>query len=371
MSNTNTLLTRFQQLSEDEQQILLALAILFAPVSQTRLQQILRALNCVEPKVYKQIAKPLREKLVQQGLIEATQHGWRCVTGGISEVLMRIAAQEYPDIFARLAKFSLASREYVPSHLQLIDKVRRLRFFLYLGDDKQFEACFKGIENEFPRDVMSALELLFFSPFDKAWFDSLSGNIKAFVLSCYTKYGAFKLQDISYPLQLLQDSINVGDVNSEAILLSFAEYKIILGDLQDVENLIKEEVSVRGLTLKGSLCFIENRNDAALEFYFAAIQLFKKETRKRNVFLPGIHGYFFNLALLKTREPENLSYLKKQLALVAKSKEASEFTIIQERLLEAINVYQGLKRSLEYHFHLAAGLSAPYELLFHGLILYW
>ena len=325
MSNIETLLKRFQQLSEDEQQILLALAILFAPVGQTRLKEILSALNCVEPKVYRLIAKPLREKLVLQGFIEVTQHGWRCVVGGFSKVLIRIAMDEYPDLFARLAKFSLASREYLPSQLQLIDKVRRLRFFLYLGDDKQFEACFHDIENVFPKEAMSALVLLFFSPFDKTWFESLNSHIKAFVLSGYAEFGFLNLQDISFPLQVLQDSIQPEDASTNETLLSFAEYKILLGHSLEVANLIKQDYSIRGLTIKGSLCFLTNGNEAALEFYAGAVQQIKKQTRKRNVFLPGIHGYFYNLALLKTKEPEDLSYLKKQLALTVKSKEADHF----------------------------------------------
>ena len=176
MTNTDTLLQKFHKLSEGEQQILLALSILFAPVGQTRFQEILRALYCVEPKVYKLIAKPLREKLVSQGLIEATQYGWRLVTGGISEVLMRTAFLEYPELFTKLAKFSLADSDYVPSHLSLLHKVKRLRFFLYLEDSKKFESHFYAIEEEFPGQVLSALDLLFFSPFDKAWFDKINGS---------------------------------------------------------------------------------------------------------------------------------------------------------------------------------------------------
>ena len=216
MSNTETLLSRFDKLSEDEQQILLALAILFAPLGQTRLQEILRVLKCVEPKVYKQIAKPLREKLVRQGLIEVTQHGWRCVTGGISEVLMRIAFQQYPELFAKLAKFSLANREYVPKHLQLIDKVRRLRFFLYLGDDKHFEVSYQGVESEFPRESMSALVLLFFQP----WLMNFIGRMGVVVMNPQEE-GAFTRQILLHFQSRLMNLVRVtesqGDKFVEAL----------------------------------------------------------------------------------------------------------------------------------------------------------
>lgn len=371
MSQTDTLLKKFHQLSEGEQQILISLAILFYPTRQTRLQEILRALNCVKPKVYQQIAKPLREKLVKQGFIEDTQFGWRCTTGGISEVLMRIGVQQYPDLFAKLAKFSLASRDYVAKQYQLGDKVRRLRFFLYLDEDKQFEGCFREIEYEFPKEAMSALELLFFSPFDQRWFESLNDNIKAFVLSNYAEYGFLSLRDISFPLQELESSINSSDTRSNAALLTLANYKIALGQSQGIEKLIKQDYSVRGLMLRGSLCFLENRNDVALELYAAAVQQIKKQTRKRNIFLPGIHGLFFNLALLKTREPENLSYLKKQLAIIVKSKEEDYFKGIQIQLQHGVNVIQGLQRNMADNSLLLQQVHDPYEILFYSLILYW
>ncbi len=371
MLNIVTQLKKFHQLSEDEQQILLALAILFAPTGQTRLKEILSALKCVEPKVYKQIAKPLREKLLQQGLIEATQNGWRCVVGGMSEVLLRIAINEYPDLFAKLAKFSLASREYIPNHLQLIDKVRRLRFFLYLDDEKGFEVCFQNIEKAFPAEIMSVLGLLFFSPYDQVWFESLNSHLKAFALSRYAEFSFLNLQDISLPLELMQDSIKTDDASTNEVLLSFVEYKILLGYSREVDSLIKQDDSIRGLTIKGSLCFLGNGNEAALEFYAAAVQQIKKQTRKRNVFLPGIHGYFYNLALLKTREPENLSYLKKQLALTVKSKEADPFQGIHVHLHNGINIILGQQQDLPNKPFLLDQITDPYEMLFYSLILYW
>ncbi|MCK5353616.1 MAG: hypothetical protein KAJ63_00745, partial [Methyloprofundus sp.] len=371
MADTRVLLQKFHKLAEAEQQILLSLAILFSPVGQTRLQEILRALDCVDPRACKLIAKPLREKLLKQGLIEQNQFGWRCATGGISELLMRIALQTQPDLFSRLANFSLSSREYVAQPYQLVDKVRCLRLFLYLGDNERFEQQLREIEDKFYNDVISVFNLLFFSNFDKAWFDSLNSHLKTFVLSRYAHYGVFGLENIGFPLQQLQESIQLGEPSAEASSLALAEYNIILGDTQNIAELIKGDFSVQGLSLKGSLCFIENSNNEALENYAAAIQLIKKQTRKRNVCLPGIHGYFFNLALFKDREPESLSLLRNQLNILAKSKEEDEFENINRRLLEAVNVYQGQVHSLEYTSHIVRAFSRPYDMLFHALILYW
>ncbi|OQK18309.1 hypothetical protein AU255_10950 [Methyloprofundus sedimenti] len=371
MSNTEILVKKFHKLSADEQQILLSLAVLFVPVGQTRLQEILRALKCVEPSVYKQVAKPLREKLANEGFIVISTDGWRCVTGGLSEVLVKIAFREYPGLFTKLARFCLADRNYVPQHLKLIYQVRSLRFFLYAEEAEKFASCFYSLENSFPAHIESVISLLFFSPFDKAWFDQLTEQIKKFILSTYVEYQLFALEENDFAIQLLQENIDTCSAHTDILIQGLAEYKIVRADTQGIENLLKDDQSIRGLTLKGSLCFIENRNDDALAFYQAAFQEIKKQTRKRNIFLPSIHGYFFNLALLKSKQPEQLSFLKSQLAMIVKTKEGDHFKSFHVRLQEGANVILGQQRSLKYNPVLLSQLSDPYEILFYALLSYW
>ena len=63
------LLTIFSALSPDEQSILLVLAVIYAPISQSNLQRLLRITDFFEVKVITLVERPLREKLQKAKLI--------------------------------------------------------------------------------------------------------------------------------------------------------------------------------------------------------------------------------------------------------------------------------------------------------------
>lgn len=373
MSNSNTeiLLKRFHRLSDDEQLVLLAMSVLFVPVGQTRLKETLRDTRVVETKVYKQINQGLKEKLLRQKLISVSNDGWRCAQGGLSEVLIKMLIEKHFDLFVALSKQCLMQTAYVPYQLQLFYQLRDLRIFLYFGDAEKFAEQFWAIQKSYSSSqFIEVLDLLFFSPFDENWFAGINATIKSQVLMYYLKHKLFNLEDMGKPLQLLQDSIDEKSEDIDAKLQCIAEYKIIQGDVQGIDTLLKEDLSVRGLSLQGSLCFIQNSNDAALEFYYAAIDLIKKQTRKRNVFLPGIHGYFFNLALWKTQKAEHLGFLKKQLTITLKAQERDPFIYLSSRLQEMIDVYQ-TQQEFKSAYQLNRMLEGAYDMLFHCLLLYW
>ncbi|MBE0469034.1 MAG: DEAD/DEAH box helicase [Methyloprofundus sp.] len=370
MSTQEALLNKFQQLTKDEQQILLALAVLFIPVGQTKLLDILRGTGAVEPAVYKQVSRLIKDKLERQGLITVTNDGWRCAKE-ISEVLMKMAFKEHNNLFSKLADYSLSDRPYYSSYqIQVLNAVRVLRFYLYLGNAQKFKEQFDHFEDEFPDQVMPLLNLLFFTAFDKPWFDQLNQDIKNFVLSRYADYFTFSIEDVSFPVLLLQEAVDSSATPSLELLQNLAEFKLMAGDAQVVNALLKDDYSAKGLMIKGSACFIDNRNDEALALYQAALQLIKKETRKRNIFLPHIHGYFFHLALLKTKTPENISLLKAQLKIIEKSKDIDSFFNTNRYLKEGLEVYQTQLKP-EAAYDLRRPLVNSYDRLFHCLLLYW
>ena len=54
--------------------------------------------------------------------------------------------------------------------------------------------------------------------------------------------------------------------------------------------------------LEGAIAFLEGDNAAALQHYRAALKLHRKQTGKRKVFLDGVHGLLFLMALLRANE---------------------------------------------------------------------
>ena len=74
-SMNNKLLTLFNALSIDEQKIMLALAVIYAPISQSNLQGLLAKSSGFELKTIRLIDKSLREKL-QKARIIGYYPGW-------------------------------------------------------------------------------------------------------------------------------------------------------------------------------------------------------------------------------------------------------------------------------------------------------
>ena len=83
-----------------------------------------------------------------------------------------------------------------------------------------------------------------------------------------------------------------------AIVHTVIEERLFRGNFKDAELWLAGDSSADGLKLLATLRFLQNRNDEAIELFNAALKALKKETGKRNISIDGMHGYFFNLALL-------------------------------------------------------------------------
>jgi len=198
MSTVTTLINRFNQLPEAEQEILMALSILFAPVDQTKLQEILRTLDCVEPKVYKLITKPLREKLVALELLDISSDGWRCPIA-TSESLVRIALRDKKYLFEQLVNFSLQSRHYIAPHLQFLHLVRNLRFYFYQGKRLEFQETLDELEVLYPEHLSSVFDLLIFTDNKFESFKDIDADIQVILLRTHMLYQKFMIENITIP----------------------------------------------------------------------------------------------------------------------------------------------------------------------------
>ncbi len=369
MTPTEKLLTKFHALTKTEQEVLLALSILFVPIGQTRLQQALRATSHIEPLAHKKVAKPLKDKLEGAGLLETSSDGLRC-SRDLCEVLIKIALDERPDLFVELVQYCQHSRDYEPYKLRIFYMARDLRFFLYGHEYGNFSELFLELLDAFPDQAVDVLDLLFFRTWDAEWFAELVPEFRYFVLSNYVEQMAFELHDMSLQVQLLQSSLDRGDEPIGQLRQILTGYYIVQGQVRRAEALISDDMTAYGLSLQGDACFMDNRNEEALALYHAALKLIKKQTRKRNVCLPGLHGFLFNLALLKSRDAENVVLLKKQLQISIKTESGGYFSRLNHYLSETVDVCQA-QYSAQEAGYLPEKITGYYAILFRHLMLYW
>ena len=364
----NKLLALFNALSNDEQSIVLALSVIYAPITQTSLQVLLRTTACFDKKIIALIDRPLREKLQKSNLMDITQEGWRC-NDDIAELLMRRALEE--PWFNKLAQLLIAEPNYYAARISAFHAIKQLRIFLYQGNESAFAANMQRFHTEYPQQFTANINRIFFNDYDADWFLSLSDNIKFQLLKYFLLDSRAYLTDVSVYYQLVEQFFGAAKSDNPDIVHTVIEQRLLRGNVNDAELWLADDLSAEGIKLLATLRFLQNRNEEALELFNAALKALKKETGKRNISIDGLHGYFFNLALLKSRNLKNLLLLKQQTQITLKLGWQNQgLYLLNLILLDAVEIYQG-KATAEHSSHLLKANKLAYERLFHALLLYW
>ncbi len=365
----NKLLPFFNVLSKDEQSIMLALAVIYAPIGQSSFAKLLEKSACFDRQTLGLINKPLRDKLQNSRLIIMSTDGWRC-NEEIAEPLMRLAVDQ--PWFGKLTQQIIAEPNYFYSaKINAYHAIKQLRIFLYQGNETAFSANIERFYTDFRKSFTDSINIIFFKHYDAAWFSSLSDQMRFQVLDYLLRDRRIDLIDTSEPYQLMEQFFGQEKPRNPIIVHGLIEERLLRGNIKDAEQWLVGDYSFDALKLLATLRFLENNNDEAIALFEQSLKILKKETGKRNVSIEGIHGFFFNLALLKTRSPQNIVLLKQQTQITLKKSWQNEgFYILNLILLDAVDIYQG-KSTSEQSEHLLRANKLPYERLFHVLLLYW
>ncbi len=364
----NTLLASYNTLSNDEQLILQALSVVYAPVGQTEFQELLTKTVIFPRSAATSINKPLREKLHKAELIVVTADGWQCHPD-IVETLTRLAFKQ--SWFDPLAALLIAGhRTYYSHHVFLAHTIKLLRIYLYQGNETGVIANIKQIRSLWPQKSVEVINKVFFNDFDADRFAALSEQIKFFVLAYLLDGNLRTLTEYELPYQLLEQYFGATKSDNPEIVYTLIEQRLLRGNFNDAESWLAGDSSWYGLQLLASTLFLQNRNDEAVELFTAALKALKKQTSKRNISLNGLHGVFFSLALLRNRSFSNLTLLRQNTQMTIKYGSQDVFYLLNLSLLDAVDIYQG-KQTAEHSHHLFVSNDFAYERLFQALLLYW
>ncbi len=363
----NKLLAAFNSLSAAEQDIMLVLAVIYAPVSQTNLQNLLSK-SGFDSKTTRLVDKVLREKLHKSKLIIASNDGWTCHPS-YSETLMRRAVEL--SWFKKLATLLIADSGYYPSHKVIACHiVKQLRLFLYQGSASAFMANIDRLYATYPQYFAEHINRVFFDDYDAEWFTGLPVEMQFGALKYLVACNYVEFTDIEKPYQFLEKLFGASKPKHPDIAHSLIEQRVLRGSFKDAEAWLAGDGTSDGLKLLATVQFLHNKNEEAVMLYQFALRQLKKETNKRNITLRGLHGYFFGLALLRSQTAENLVFLKKQ-HLPLTLKNASEPFYLANYLLDwGVDFYQA-KASADGFEQYFGNPRFPYECLFQVLTLYW
>ena len=322
----NQLLASFNALSNGERQILMALSVIYVPIGQTSFQELLKKSAVFAPNTVAIINKTLREKLQKTELMVISPDGWQCHPD-VVEFVTRLAVQQ--PWFTKLATCLIADHKsyYYPARLIIAHAIKKLRIFLYLGNDNDFIANIRQNRSLYPRELPDIINRIFFNNFDAEWFASLSEPIKFVVLSYFVNGSLWYLSEDTLHYQLLEQFFGATKSGNPEIAQTVIEQRLLRGNFNDAETWLAGDESVRGLMIGATLRFLQNRNDEALEKFNAALKAYKKATGKRSISFNGLHGYFFSLALLRNRSFSNLSLLRNVHEITSATSFKETFTV--------------------------------------------
>ena len=363
---TSKLLSQFNTLAEDEQNIVFALSIILLPIGQENFQRLLRQSNCFKPALINKIAKPLKDKLLQLKILENSREGWLC-NADLADELIKIAAKQ--PFFTALAIETFKSNHYF--YFNFLSIFRKIRLSVFLNNLSSFQEQLGFIEKQFPNELIPTLNRLFFKEFDEVWFLQLTSEIRFVALKTYLEHNQFLLKDCTLQYRLLETQFL--PFKTKEIRQTLLEYRLVRGNFENAEAWLLDNPQLNDFYLLGALRFLQNKNTEALAYFNDYFNALKQHTRKRNLTISGLAGQFYHLSLLKTCLPENFEILKKQLAIASKT-ENDSYSYCHGYLLDTLAIYRGQMAIDKADYLLNYTLirkNTPYTHLFQALALYW
>ena len=318
MSQEQKLLSVFKKLKQAEQDILYVLSVLYFPVNQTTLKDALSALGWKDSQgraLSGYINKSWRESLLKRNLIEQKNGALYC-----ERSILNTITRHHKDsaAFAQVVAknpvhFTSAPMGWRMNHETIERKQLRLRTAIYL-DQQDTVWDILDIKNpHIAADLHMAEHLvnLCVKPLDLDWLKQRPQTIQLQAFAPILLEASESLED-SGLFDFFNDARKQGAFQHPSFDYALAE-----------QQLYRDQVLTEGLIHEGDPCsqaqsifgwqaFLQNDNERALAHFEKAIIAKRKETKKRNVLLPGMGGFFYLLALFKSNTPENIALLEKQ-----------------------------------------------------------
>ncbi|MEY8247932.1 MAG: DEAD/DEAH box helicase, partial [Bermanella sp.] len=327
MSNYQTLIKTFNKLSTDQQKILYVLSVLYRSTTQTELKEVLTRLGWKSSqgkRLAGMIGKPWREALLKRQLLVQSNLGLTChplivntITRhhGSREAFAEIVEENTLEFPKTLPKGGFGYTNHTPLML--------IRMAIYLEKEKKIWPL---LEIKKPDQLanIEQVKLLLIActcPLDMNWLQQRSAQVQLQVLASLLHEKCENLEDQHGLFHAINQGRTQGEFQQPGLAHALGEQQLWRGQALASDLLAHSDGSAQANVLRGWQAFLEDDNPRALSYFEEAILDRRKQTRKRNVILPGIGGIFYLLALLKSNNPEHSEQLDKQMEFAHKLKE--------------------------------------------------
>lgn len=388
-------LANFEKLDNQEQDVLIALSVIYIPIRQGYFQELLKTYDCTPDSAAKIIGKPLREKLLELNLIALTRIGWWYCPYDIADGLLQKAVAR-PELMQCLEQMVRSHTSYMPDECEYERKVRLLRIFFYQKKERAFLRELAHIRQTDSKHLERFYTQFFSQNFAFEWFATLPETMQLEMLLDHLSMQQLKINNSLQLFQILRQRFFACKKPDRETVERFCAINLLRGDIDGLEKLLEHAESGQLQALSGVLRFLQNRNDTAIAQFVGALGHIKAENKvkkqagkqtgkqavgkagsgkARSVRIDGYPGYFFNLALFRSQDPAYLELMQKQLRAAIRQHVRDEFAfnLMEIRLLHTLELYQA-RKSFDHPKNtelFAVTHTTPYGLLFQVLMINW
>ncbi|NEX21906.1 DEAD/DEAH box helicase [Thiorhodococcus mannitoliphagus] len=369
-----------ETLSADERRILQVFSVVYEPVNQTTLQRILKTLGWRDAEgrpLADLMAKPLRERLLALGCLVEMKSGLTCVSR-LVEPLTRetVNAGCFQEIVTAGEQVVSSVPPLGWRDTQSYRSTRRLRNALYAGREEEVLRMI-GVHARKPGDripfsaVATLTQVCTLSP-DPTWLATLAPRLRVLALGPALVEVGYELTPDPDLVALACEHLTplLDDQPEAAVML--AEHYLLEGRPDQAAPILAERITPDALPLIGWLHFIQGRYDEALGVFDLHLTTQRRQTRKRNIYVPGLAGVFHLLALLRRGTAEDLQSVQRQVSIALRAPVTDRFESLFRILDELAGLLMGRLRFYEaVWIRRPLRDGHPYEGLFQALALHW
>ncbi len=345
----------YKSLNESEKRALQMGSIICESFSKTKLADCLRDWGFRDEEgkaVSSKTAKVIFDALETRGLIVCSGKGFKCCELLASEITLDACNDGvFDSMLAAIRKVFRLDSNYYGFQPPLERLIREVRAAVYKKDFGEFKTSLEVLYEEYPKiNIKKIFNLIFNSPFQPEWFKSLPLYIQASALSemvgdCISRLEPF--DNVLPILEMYQDNSD-NDYGSYFRDLSLTVY-ILQGKFEQAKTIAdKERHNVSGMSRLGCVDFLTGANDEAIAKFSKALEMLKKNSRKRVVYFSNISGVFYILALIKSGNSSHHAEILKYINHVMKTggSNLSTYDCLRALMLAMENVMADAKRAL-------------------------